>query len=751
MITRRILLLQSDQSAAKQLFVYFKKRGDQVWASKNVNQTEELLKRHKPDLVFLDLHLPGESWFEALALVQEILPSAKLILTNQYPDLHRELLAKERGIRVFLRQPFTPSWIEKAIRNSETTMSLSGKRAGTLPRVKVSMGVKITFPYALLAAIFALTATYLVSRFVFESMRDRFMVQLIDTGKLSSDWMVQEEDRLLETLRLLANTEGVAEAVQGNDAERLRVLALPVAINYEVEAIDILTQSGVSLLSLHHPDGAGRQEYLATKGDTSFAAQGFIQNVLLGKVDQQGDKFAGLARVPWGDYFYIAGPVRDTEGRITGAVAIGKSITSLTRQIRQDTLAHVSVYALDGSMIDSTIFIKGNKHPLPLDMVMKVLMGQDEESSIRDMTIAGGNYTEILGPWEARGGLDLGIVGTSLAQNFIARPSLMTRFQVIAVVLLAVLGVILLGIYLAHQITSPLSRVVQASIEIAKGNLEVKVPSQGNDEIMVLAHAFNYMVSGLQEGFIYRDLLGRTVSPQVREALRHSFASGDIRLEGQNATATVMMSDIRNFTSMAEKEEPTTILKWLNEYFGALVPVVTSHGGVVDKFEGDAMLAFFGILPQPLFAEESAYQSCKAALKLLEVIDHLNTSRKARGEPPLVTGIGINTGLLIAGGLGTSDRLNYTIIGDAVNTTQRIEGVTRTFGESGIVISESTLAALKEHRGEFNFEPLGEHALKGKSELIWLYRLYGEGEHEDQVVLSENDLVAEIYEPSAQV
>jgi adenylate cyclase len=324
----------------------------------------------------------------------------------------------------------------------------------------------------------------------------------------------------------------------------------------------------------------------------------------------------------------------------------------------------------------------------------------------------------------------------------------MTRVQVIAVILLSVIGVIVLGIYLAHQITSPLSKVVQASIEVARGNLGVKVPSQGNDEVMVLAHAFNYMVSGLQEGFIYRDLLGRTVSPEVREALRHAFASGNLRLEGQNAVATVLMSDVRGFTSMSEKEEPTTILRWLNEYFETMVPVITSTGGVVDKFEGDAMLAFYGILPKPLTAEESAYQACKAALRLMEVIHNLNKLRSDRGDPPLVTGIGINTGTLIAGGLGTADRMNYTVIGDVVNTTQRIEGVTHTFGESGIVISESTLAPLKEHRAEFSFEPLGEHALKGKSEILWLYRLYPPGEGGMYLEMEEElDLTpSEVYE-----
>jgi adenylate cyclase len=174
------------------------------------------------------------------------------------------------------------------------------------------------------------------------------------------------------------------------------------------------------------------------------------------------------------------------------------------------------------------------------------------------------------------------------------------------------------------------------------------------------------MVSGCR-GVYLPHLPGRTVSRKCGPAA--PFASGDLRLEGQNATATVLMSDIRGFTSISEKEAPTTILNWLNEYFGELVPIITSHGGVVDKFEGDAMLAFFGILPTPLPAQDSACQACMAAMEMLVVIDTINARRAGRGEPPLVTGISVNSGSLTAGSLGTSDRLNYTIIGDTVNTT----------------------------------------------------------------------------------
>jgi adenylate cyclase len=428
---------------------------------------------------------------------------------------------------------------------------------------------------------------------------------------------------------------------------------------------------------------------------------------------------------------YIVGPIKNTNNELVGAVLIGKSLPRLVQEIRQDTLGHVTLYSMDGLPIASTLLMQEELLPVTPTAVKGILQNQDKKSNIRDVKVAGNVYSELLGPWEVRGGSDIGIIGASMSQNYLGRPTLYTRFQLFLFVMVGLVAIIVMGVFLAYQITTPLSRVVQASIELAKGNLEVKVPASGNDEVSVLAHAFNFMVSGLQEGIIYRDLLGRTVSPQVREALRRSFASGDLRLEGQNTEATVLMSDIRGFTALAEKEDPTKILHWLNEYYSELVPVITSFGGVVDKFEGDAMLAFFGILPTPIPSQKSAYQACRAATKMLSVIEDINARRAERGEPALITGIGINTGTLIAGGLGTLDRLNYTVIGDTVNTTQRIQGMSCNFGDSGIVVSENTLVALGDHRVEFNLEPLGEHTFRGKMELLWLYRLHPAGPESD--------------------
>jgi adenylate cyclase len=725
-MNRKVLLVQTDQASIKVLRDYFSRHSDRVWLTESPDKALKILENERPGLVFIDLHLPETPWLNLLVRLRRDYPHTRVVITNKQPDLRRELLAKEQGALVFLRYPFTPQWIEKAL--SRVQRSPSPKQVNTaaphrFPKVRVPMRIKITAPYVFLALAFVLASLYLGGRYLVESFQDRFTNQLIDAGKLAADWMVGEENKLLDTERLVANTQGMAEYLSAKDSNGLRQLLLPVALNYNTDALEILDIQGKSVLSLHHAPDSPEEDIRATQGETIFSSAVFVQKVIHHQTDNFGDKYAGLWSTPLGPTFYVAGPIFDENGKVLGAVLVGVTLDHLVRLMRQDTLAHLTIYSFDGTPLASTLFKPGETFPVPAVEAFSVLQNQDRESALRDFKVSSVNYTEILGPWEARWGNDMGVMGVALAQNFVMRPSQFTRVQAVLFVALAFMGIIVLGILLARRITHQLGEVVNASTQVAEGNFKVKVPVSGNDEVMVLAHAFNYMVTGLQEGSIYRDLLGRTVSPQVREALRKSFASGELKLEGQSTTATVLMSDIRNFTSMAEKEEPTTILHWLNEYFRELVPVITKYGGVVDKFEGDAILAFFGILPTPLQPEDSAYHACLASMEMLEVVERINRGRIQRNEPPLRTGIGINTGSLIAGGLGTADRLNYTIIGDTVNTTQRIQDLTRQFGESGVAVSESTVASLHERRVDFRLEPLGEHALKGKSELIWVYRL----------------------------
>jgi class 3 adenylate cyclase/CheY-like chemotaxis protein len=722
----RVLLVQSEVQSAQTLARFFEDRGDEIWIADQVEQGLSLLATWHPDLVLLDLHFPGNDWLTLLRQAHQAVPPIKTILTNKYPDLHRELQASDHGTNVFLRQPYTQHWVDAAVRRAFDANESAAAQAKTnqLPRVRLPMRIKITAPYLILAVLFALASAYVITRIVLESVQDRYLNQLIETGRQAEDWMVREEDRLLGSERMLANSQGLVKAILDQDAEAVRSITFPVVVTSGEDAVEIVDLQGITLLSIHHKEGGGAADYDFSRGDPIFGQQVFSRAILLGQTDTIGDKYAGFVQASWGNYFYVGGPVYDENNQVIGAVLVGKSLLALARQAAQDSLADISFYDFNGNVVGSTLFITQPSAPLTATQIDQVLQNPAVASLSRTITLSSGIYTEILGPWQARNQQAFGVMGSTLPQNYLVRTSNGVQIEVFLLIAGAIIFVVLVGLFLASLITRPLSRLVRASNEVAQGNLEIKVDSGGNDEMAVLAQSFNYMVAGLQEGSVYRDLLGRTVSPEVRDQLRQTFTSGGIRLEGQEAVTSVLMTDIRAFTTLSETTEPATVLTWLNEYFGRLVPIIQLYGGVVNKFDGDAMLAFFGILPRRLSPMNGALAACKAALDMLKVIDQLNSEREARGDPPLITGIGINTGVVIAGGLGTSDRLHYTIIGDTVNTTQRLESLTRQlFSTTGVLIGNSTFQALGDCVGDFCLTPAGMHAVKGKAEQIEVFRL----------------------------
>jgi adenylate cyclase len=722
----RALIVQSDPKSMQILAHLLHERGDFAQETVDLAQAAALLEAKLPDLLLLDINYPGAEWFNFLKRIRQRFPQLKIILTTSYPDLPREISAAENGVNILLREPFTRAWLEKAIKSAVSGGPISRRPEVRIQDLKVRMPVriKITVPYLLLALVFALASAYVISQIVLESVQDRFLSQLVASGRQTADWMVREEDRLLSTLRLVTNTQGLVDAIQKGDADTLRTLALPAAANANEEAVEILDAQGNTLLSMRLKTGSTVGDYEYASGDTFLAGQKFVRQILQAGPDALGDKYAGLVEAPWGSLFYVGGPVYAADGKVLGAVLVGKTAHTLARQAAADTAASVTLYNPAGQLLASTVFSNQDSYPLSIQQAASLLSGQDQSSLSRSLSVAQVDYTEILGPWEARSGTDLGEMGTAMAQTYLMRTTNITQLEIFILVALAILLVIGVGVILAGSITRPLVRLVAASSRVAQGNLDVKVDSKGNDEVAVLAHSFNNMVAGLQEGSIYRDLLGRTVSPEVREQLRQTFNSGNLRLEGQEAVATVLMTDIRGFTSLSEKAEPSTVLRWLNEYFAILVPIITANGGVVNKFDGDAMLAFFGILPRRLSPKQGALCATKAAREILKAVNELNALRLDRNEPPLVSGIGVNTGVVIAGGLGSSDRLHYTIIGDTVNTSQRLENLTRqVYPASGILIGQSTFVALAECAAEFNLQAAGKFAVKGKAEQVQVYKL----------------------------
>jgi hypothetical protein len=187
----------------------------------------------------------------------------------------------------------------------------------------------------------------------------------------------------------------VAEAIHSEDAEWLKELIFPVAVNSLEEAVDVIDSHGTSLLSLRHIPGSNIEDYEISRGEEILGEMEFVQRVLSGDDDGIGDKFAGRAISSLGETLFIAGPVFDQAGVRVGVILVGKSLDSMVRQIREATLSQVTIYGYLGDPLASTFILESRViNPAQVDLV---LSRQNDETYSRDMTVSNIDYTEIIG------------------------------------------------------------------------------------------------------------------------------------------------------------------------------------------------------------------------------------------------------------------------------------------------------------------------------------------------------------------
>ena len=264
---------------------------------------------------------------------------------------------------------------------------------------------------------------------------------------------------------------------------------------------------------------------------------------------------------------------------------------------------------------------------------------------------------------------------------------------------LATLGASLwLSLLLADAVAGPVATLRDATRRVGEGDLDVRAPVVSTDETGELTRSFNTMVAGLRERERLRDAFGTFVDPTLTERVLKE----GVDLRGEELEVSVLFMDVRGFTTMSERASAQEVVAKLNELYDEVVPAILRHGGHANKFIGDGLLAVFGA---PRRLDDHADRAVAAALDIAACVAR-------RFDGALRVGVGVNSGPVLAGTIGGGGRLDFTVIGDTVNTASRVESATRETGDD-VLVTEATVRLLSGDGVAFEERP--SVPLKGKS------------------------------------
>ena len=271
---------------------------------------------------------------------------------------------------------------------------------------------------------------------------------------------------------------------------------------------------------------------------------------------------------------------------------------------------------------------------------------------------------------------------------------------------------------LSKRITRPITILAKAAEAIGKGHLQdvyLPHPPKGRyDEIATLCNSFDHMIQGLLEKEKVEGVLNKVVSHEIAEEI----LKGHVHLGGEEKTVTMLFADIRDFSEMTQKMPPQDVIEMLNTCMTKISNVVDEHGGVIDKYIGDAVMALYGA---PVQHEDSALQAVISAISMAEVLKAWNVERALKNQRPVEMGFGVHTGNVVVGNMGAENRLNYTVIGSGVNLSSRLCSVA---GAMEILISIQTLEA-PFVKDKIDVEAMPLMTLKGFAESIPIFRVIG--------------------------
>lgn len=283
-----------------------------------------------------------------------------------------------------------------------------------------------------------------------------------------------------------------------------------------------------------------------------------------------------------------------------------------------------------------------------------------------------------------------------------------------ALVLCGLFVVIALGLnsLVMKSILHPIGEMMRVLKMVKNGDLTGRIQVVSNDEIGILGDAGNDMIAGLADRERIRETFGRYVTPEIRDHI----LEGRIPADGERRMATVLFSDLRDFTPYVEENAPEEVVKSMRAYFTLMQKAIRNRQGLVLQYVGDGIEAAFGA---PIPCDKHAEQALMAAIDMRKALEEFNREREAMGTPPFRQGIGIHTGMVLAGNTGSVDHLSYALIGETVNVAARVQDLTKRFS-CDILITEETASILT---GTYRLEKELPVMVKGYSRPVTVYRV----------------------------
>jgi len=562
------------------------------------------------------------------------------------------------------------------------------------------------FRIAVIAAVtgFALLGAFLAGTLSYNSGR-KIVMQEILNGLSGTGDVIQANLRHMtdyEVEQLHEYADFLMPDMAGDRMSQLSAQILSMdQLNREILEVSVYDINQKRIATSHVQGENGKERRVAVA--TALDGEDYVSDAVLSPATK-------------GYELLLATPIRDAKQQVIGALSIHYDLQAELSRIIQATQ-----FGGDGraQVLNSAGRVVAHMDPKRIDADMsKSKAFQLTRTNTSGEYVVENDYLGKSWLWVSRP-MRSPATGTTLPWALVVQmdeakavaPIGELRNQVLMALAIVSVGAIFVGWRVGLSVSDPIGKLSAFVRRVQGGDFTGSV-DEGRNEIGLLGKALNQMTRGLEERDRVKELFGRYVATQVSDKI----VRGEVALGGESRHVSILFSDIRGFTTMSEAMPPAEVVNFLNDYFSEMVEAVFEQGGVLDKFMGDGLMAVFGSMSD---MPDHPRRAVLTALRMKSLLSKLNGDRAMRGEPPISIGIGVHTADVIVGNIGSRKRLEYTVIGDGVNTCSRVQALNKEFGTT-ILITETTWQAIKD---EFDCRAMPEKELRGKARAMKFFEV----------------------------